>query len=421
MMNYAPSLKQAAAAELELRRRRAPAPVYWPEARPNQRPPEGDWLIWLLLGGRGFGKTRTIVEWGHYMARIMPGSRGHIVGATAADTRDILIDGESGFMNAITESERPRHEPSKRRLTWSNDSVATLFSADEPNRFRGPQSHWAIADEVCAWRYPDAWDQLLLGLRLGQKPRIAVATTPRPTKLIRSLINDPTCHVTRGTTYDNRANLAPSFFDQVIRRYEGSRLGRQELNAEILDDIEGALWTYATMDRNRVASPPELVRVVVGVDPKTSSEADSETGIIVAGKGTDEDVYILEDCSINDLPDAWARSVVNAYTRHQADRIIAEANQGGDMVTSVLRTVDRNISITPVWASRGKQTRAEPIAALYEQGRVHHVGALPQLEDQMCTWVPGAPSPDRMDALVWAVTALMGSTPAQVTDNPFYV
>ena len=395
-------------------------PVYWPDARPNQKPPSGDWRIWLILAGRGFGKTRTIVEWAHFQAMRMPGSRGHIAGATAADVRDILVDGESGFLNVIAQAQRPRHESSKRRLTWPNGSVATLFSADEPERFRGPQSHWSIVDELAAWRYPDAWDQLLLGLRLGQDPRVAVATTPRPTPLIRGLIQDATCHVTRGTTYENRANLAPAFFEQIIKRYEGTRQGRQELNAEILDDIEGALWTYDTMEKNRVASAPELVRIVVGVDPKTSSEADSETGIVVAGKGTNEEVYILEDCSINDLPDAWARRVVDAYNRHQADRIIAEANQGGDMVTSVLRTVDRNISITPVWASRGKQTRAEPIAALYEQGRVHHVGMLPQLEDQMCTWVPGAPSPDRMDALVWAVTALMGGGEMAVIENPFY-
>lgn len=420
-MNYAPSLRQAAAAELELRRRRAPAPVYWPGARPNQIPPAGAWRIWLILAGRGFGKTRTIIEWAHHQAMLHPGSRGSIVGATVDDARDILVDGESGFLNAIPEANRPTHEASKRRLTWPNGSVATLFSADKPERLRGKQCHWAISDELAAWRYPEAWDQLLLGLRLGQDPRVAIATTPRPTKLIRSLINDPTCHVTRGTTYDNRDNLAPAFFEQVIRRYEGSRLGRQELNAEILDDIEGALWTYAMMDKARVGDAPELVRIVVGVDPKTSGDADSETGIIVAGMGTDGQFYILEDCSINDSPEAWARRVVSAYARHNADRIIAEANQGGDMVTSVLRTVDRNISITPVWASRGKQTRAEPIAALYEQGRVHHVGAFSQLEDQMCTWVPGAPSPDRMDALVWAVTALMGNTAAEVIENPFYM
>ena len=420
-MNYAPSLRKAAAAELELRRRHAPPPAFWPGARPNQIPPTGAWRIWLILAGRGFGKTRTIIEWAHHQAMTQPGSRGSIVGATVDDARDILVDGESGFLNAIAEANRPVHEASKRRLTWPNGSVATLFSADKPERLRGKQCHWAISDELAAWRYPEAWDQLLLGLRLGQDPRVAIATTPRPTKLIRDLLKDPTCHVTRGTTYDNRANLAPAFFEQVIRRYEGSRLGRQELNAEILDDIEGALWTYAMMDAARVSEAPELVRIVVGVDPKTSSEADSETGIIVAGTGTDDQFYILEDCSVNDSPEAWARRVVGAYSRHKADRIIAEANQGGDMVTSVLRTVDRNISITPVWASRGKQTRAEPIAALYEQGRVHHVGALAQLEDQMCTWVPGAPSPDRMDALVWAVTALMGSTPAEVIDNPFYV
>jgi len=413
-------LKQAAAAELELRRRRALPPVFWADARPNQRPPDGAWRIWLILAGRGFGKTRTIVEWAHWQAMLNKRSRGSIVGATVDDARDILVDGESGFLNAIPEAQRPIHEASKRRLTWPNGSVATLFSADKPERLRGKQCHWAIADELAAWRYPAAWDQLLFGLRLGQDPRVAIATTPRPTKLIRGLISDSTCHVTRGTTYENRANLAPAFFEQVIKRYEGSRLGRQELNAEILDDIEGALWTYAMMDAARVEVAPEMVRIVVGVDPKTSSEADSETGIIVAGQGIDGDYYNLEDCSINASPETWARRVVDAYTRHQADRIVAEANQGGDMVTSVLRTVERNISITPVWASRGKQTRAEPIAALYEQGRVHHVGAFAALEDQLCTWVPGDKSPDRLDAMVWAITALMGNTAAEVIENPFY-
>lgn len=371
----------------------------------------------MLLAGRGFGKTRTIMEWGKHVARQMPGSRGAVVGATAADVRDILVDGPSGFLAA---DNAPRYEPSKRRLTWANGTTAMLMSADEPERFRGPQYHWAIADELAAWRYPDAWDMLLMGLRLGSHPRIAVATTPKPTPIIRGLLKDPTCIVTRGSTYDNRDNLAPAFFQQIINRYEGTRLGRQELDAEVLDDVEGALWGYGMIEKARVQSVPELVRIVVGVDPKASAEADSETGIVVAGLGTDGHGYVLADASLDDSPEQWARRVVHVYHDWKADRVIAEANQGGDMVTSVLRTVDRNLSITPVWASRGKQTRAEPIAALYEQGRVHHVGALPTLEEQMCSWVPGDRSPDRMDALVWALTALFERGEAQVTENPFY-
>lgn len=393
------------------------ATAYWPQARPNQRPPLGEWRIWLLLAGRGFGKTRTIKEWADHRAKAQAGSRGAIVGATAADVRDILVDGPSGFLAG---DNPPHYEPSKRRLTWPNGSTALLMSADEPERFRGPQYHWAIADELAAWRRPESWDLLMMGLRLGSDPRIAVATTPKPTPIIRALLKDPTCHVTRGSTYDNRANLAPAFFSQIINRYEGTRLGRQELNAEVLDDVEGALWTYAMLDRNRVRESPELVRVVVGVDPKASAEADSETGIIVAGMGADGHGYIIGDSSINETPEQWARAVVGAYRTHRADRIIAEANQGGDMVTSVLRTVDKHLSITPVWASRGKQTRAEPIASLYEQGRVHHVGAFPALEEQMCNWVPGMPSPDRMDALVWALTALFERGEAAISENPFY-
>jgi phage terminase large subunit-like protein len=408
-----------AAAELERRRRAAPN---WFEtaARPSQRPPADDWIIWLILAGRGFGKTRTVVEWGHEQAKAMPGSYGSIVASTAADARDVLVEGESGFLNAIPAVWRPRFEPSKRRLLWPNGSRATLFSADEPRRLRGPQSHWAIADELAAWRYPETLDMLLMGLRLGQRPRVAIATTPRPTPVIRKLTSDPTCHVTRGTTYENRENLAPSFFDQVIRRYEGTRLGRQELNAELLEDVEGALWSLDMIDRWRVLEAPPLVRVAVGVDPKASVEADSETGIVAAGLGANGHFYILEDASLNGSPEQWGRAVVNAYTGHKADRIVPEVNQGGDMVVSVLRAVNANASIRPVHASRGKLTRAEPVAALYEQGKVHHVGAFTKLEDQMTTWVPGMPSPDRMDALVWALTDLMGGGLVETLANPFY-
>jgi phage terminase large subunit-like protein len=340
----------------------------------------------------------------------MPGSRGAVVAATAADARDVLAEGESGFMHTSTDVS---YEPSKRRLSWGNGSRATLFSADEPNRLRGPQFHWAICDELAAWRFlEDAWSNLMLGLRLGDNPRCVVATTPRPIKQIKAMLTDPTVTVTRGSTYDNRANLAPQFFAQIVARYEGTRLGRQEIDAQILDDVPGALWQRAMLDEHRVASAPELTRIVVAIDPAVTNTGDSnEHGVIVAGKGTDEHGYVLDDLSLRASPDGWARAAIKAYHDWQADRIVIEDNQGGDMCVHTLRTVERTIPITRVHASRGKQTRAEPIAALYEQGRVHHVGALPDLEDQLVSWTPGDASPDRLDACVWALTDLMLKRP----------
>lgn len=394
--------------------------VSW--ARPNQIEPDGDWLTWLILAGRGFGKTRSITEWAKTQAENNPGSRGAMVGSTAGDVRDVLIEGESGIMNISPPWFMPHYEPSKRRLTWPNGSVATTYSADEPNRLRGPQHHWAVCDELAAWRYPEAWDMLMFGLRLGERPRVAIATTPRPTPLIRDLIKDDTTHVTKGSTYDNVANLAPSFFNQIVRKYEGTRLGRQELLAEILDDVPGALWKRELFDNNRVTKAPDLVSVVVGVDPHAST---GETGIVIAGIGGDGHGYVLDDLTTGGSPDTWAREVVTGYHRNFADRIAAEANNGGDMVIATIRTIDNNVNVKKLWASRGKYTRAEPIAALYEQGRVHHVGMFAQLEDECCTWVPGEgmDSPNRMDALVWALTELMtGNDGSQehIEINPIY-
>lgn len=386
--------------------RQAPDPWLY-IARPNQLPPAGDWLTWLILAGRGFGKTRCITEWAKMQARAMPGSRGAMVAATAADVRDVLVEGESGILNISSDSFRPLYEPSKRRLTWPNGTIATLFSADEPDRLRGPQHHWAVSDELAAWRRVETWDMLMFGLRLGQNPRVTVATTPRPTPIIKQLIADRTCHVTRGSTYDNRDNLAPSFFQQIVGKYEGTRLGRQELNAEILDDVPGALWTRALIEQFRVTKHPELTRVVVGVDPHAST---GESGIIVAGLGTDKHGYVLDDLSTGGSPDTWARQAVTGYHKHRADRIAAEANNGGDMVISTILTVDKKVATKKLWASRGKQTRAEPIAALYEQGRIHHVGMFASLEDELCTWVSGeSDSPNRLDAAVWALTELMSN------------
>jgi len=363
----------------------------------------------LILAGRGFGKTRTNVEWAIEQARLHPGSRGAFVGATASDTRDILVLGESGILNVARDDFRPVYNPSKRLLTFPNGTIVLLFSADEPNRLRGLQHHWAICDELASWRYPDAWDQLLLGLRLGHDPRVAVATTPRPTALIRGLLKDPTCHVTRGSTYENAANLAKPFLDAIVRRYEGTRLGRQELDGHVLDDAPGALWKRDDIERSRVTEFPDLVRVVIAVDPAASAnEGSDETGIIAAGIDNAGQGYVLDDVSLVGSPPEWARQAIAAYHRHRADRMIAETKNGGDMVEHTIRMVDANVSFTQVRASRGKAVRAEPVAALYEQGKIHHVGTFAELEDQLCGWTPDSgDSPDRLDALVWAFTELM--------------
>lgn len=394
---------------------------HWPFwARPAQLPPAGGWTGWLILAGRGFGKTRTAMEWARLQAEAMPGCRGALVGRTAADVRDVLVEGESGILAVSPPWFMPVYEPSKRRVTWPNGSLATLYSADKPDVLRGPQHHWAVADELAAWRFEEAWDMLMMGLRLGRHPRVLIATTPRPTKIIKDLLADANTATTRGSTFENRSNLAPAFFRQILRRYEGTRLGRQELYAEVLDDVPGALWTRDVLDAERVkAAPSALQRIVVAIDPAaTADEESSETGIVVAGVDAQERGYVLEDATVRGSPAQWAEMAVRMYDRWQADRIVAEVNQGGDMVEHTVRTAarelaerkertTRNVSFRQVRATRGKHTRAEPISALYEQGRVHHVGMFAELEDQMCTWVPGEDSPDRMDALVWALTELM--------------
>ena len=337
-----------------------------------------------------------------------------MIGATADDARDIMIEGESGILAICPRAERPEYKASQRKLIWPNGATSLIFTADEPERLRGKQHGALWGDELAAWRYPEAWAQAKFGLRLGQHPRACITTTPKPTALVRELMKDPATHVTRGTTYDNRDNLAPAFFGQIIKTYEGTRLGRQELNAELLDDNPHALWQRSQIDSLRVGQAPELRRIVVAIDPAVTSNANSdETGIVVAGIGRDDHFYPLEDLSMIGTPDQWARTAVGAYKKWQADRIIAETNNGGDMVEAVIRSVDRSVSYRKVTATRGKTIRAEPIAALYEQGRAHHVGNMDRLEDQMCEFDPTeAPStrksPDRMDALVWAGTELFG-------------
>lgn len=367
------------------------------------------------MGGRGAGKTRTGAEAVREMVERGVWGRVALVAPTAGDARDVMVEGDSGIMRVCPPWNRPIYEPSKRRITWPNGAMATTYSADEPERLRGPQHDGAWIDEPGTWRYPEAFDMLMLGLRLGAFPRWVATTTPRRTALIRKLLAWPGVVVTRDSTYENRDNLAPAFFDAIARQYEGTTLGRQELYAELLEDVPGALWTRANIDNYRVSVAPDLVRVVVAVDPAITSNEDNsnETGIIVAGVDAKQEVYIIADNSLIASPDSWARRVVNTYHTHHADRIVAESNQGGEMVEHTIRTVDRAVPVKLVHASRGKRTRAEPIAALYEQGRVHHVGTLSQVEDQMCSWLPGDDSPDRMDALVWSVTELIGIGPLE--------
>jgi phage terminase large subunit-like protein len=387
-------------------------------ARPEQVPPAaGDWTTFLYLAGRGAGKTRSAAEWIRRVAREHAGCRIAVVARTAADCRDVAVEGESGLLAVCPPSERPLYEPSKRRLTWRNGSQAACYSADEPDLLRGPQHHFAWCDELATWqRLDEAWANLQLGLRLGKRPRCLVTTTPRPLPLLRDLLRRPSTLVRRGSTFDNAANLAPSALAEFRARYEGTRLGRQELFGELLEDVEGALWSRDMIDRARVKAAPELVRVVVGVDPAVTSGPDAdETGIVVTGRAADGHLYVLADRSCRLSPDGWARRVVGAFDAFQADRVIAEVNNGGDLVEKTLRTVRSSIPFTAVRATRGKRVRAEPIAALYEQGKVHHVGEFPDLDNQLCSFAPDqvVGSPDRLDALVWALTPLSHRSPLE--------
>lgn len=412
-------------------------------ARPNQlapgtehaENPRADWTYWILLAGRGFGKTRAGAEWVCEQARKHPGCHIALVGATVDDVRKTMLsaglesNGEaSGILRVARPDFRPVYEPSKRLVSWPNGSVGTLYTAEEPDRLRGPQHHFAWVDEIAAWaKLRDAWDMLLMGLRLGSKegirPQACITTTPRPIPLLRELLADPDAVVSRGTTYENRDNLAPSWFKSILKQYEGTRLGRQELNAELLTDVPGALWSKDRIEDLRVQALPErLLRVVVAIDPAVTSNASSdETGIVVAAIGPCEHCppdgdgrrpvhgFVLADGSGKFTPSGWARRSIDLFHKHRADKIIGEVNNGGDLIESNLRAMDRAVPYLAVHATRGKQVRAEPVSALYEQGRIHHVGVFPTLEDQMCTWDPtaGGLSPDRMDALVWAFTELM--------------
>lgn len=385
---------------------------FW--ARPEQVPPDGDWFVWLLLSGRGFGKTRTGSEWVH--ERVRQGfKRIALVGQTKADVRDTMVEvGESAILNVGSPRERPEYEPSKRRVTWPNGAVAIVYSGDEPDQLRGPQHDSAWVDELAKFKYPqETWDNLKFGLRIGARPQLVVTTTPRPIKLIRDLIANPTTMVVRRPSYDNINNLAPVYIREVIQPMEGTRLGRQEIHAEILDDAPGALWKRAQLEARRVNVAPELRRIVVGVDPTATSGGD-EAGIVVAGVARVGDVdhgFVLDDGSRHGSPAEWGGAVVAAYHKSKADRVIAESNNGGEMVAHTIHSVEGGASVPVklIHASRGKRTRAEPVSALYERGLVHHVGMFGALEDEMCQWEPDSDmdSPNRMDALVWAMTELM--------------
>ena len=381
---------------------------FW--ARADQLAPEGGWTTWLMLGGRGAGKTRAGAEW--VMEEVESGRAGRIalVGETLSDVREVMIDGPSGLRGMARADMRPRYEVSRKRLLWPNGAVAYVFSAGEPESLRGPQFDAAWGDELAKWRHAEAaWDMLQFGLRLGTRPRQVMTTTPRPVPLLKRLIADPQTAVTRAATAANRVNLADGFFRSVIARYEGTRLGRQELDAELIEDNPDALWTRETIERGRLRDARDFVRVVVAVDPPASSGAGAdECGIVCAGLGADGRAYVIDDRSMGRLsPLAWAKRVAGCYRAHEADRIVAEANNGGEMVAQVMRQEMPDAPIRLVHATRGKRLRAEPVAALYERGLVHHVGAFAKLEDQMCDWTPGARSPDRLDALVWALTELM--------------
>jgi phage terminase large subunit-like protein len=378
-------------------------------ARPSQIIPEGDWTVWLIKTGRGWGKTRAGAE----AVRIWKDQYPIItlIGATAADARDIMIEGESGLLRCSPPWDMPKYEPSKRKISWKNGSYALIFTADEPDRLRGFQSYAGWCDEIASWRYgQETWDMFMMGLRLGTHPRVIATTTPRPTKMIRDLMKDPHVLVTSGSTYENIKNLAPAFLNTILSKYEGTRLGRQELNAEILEEIEGALWSMRLIDQHRIQRVPDLIRLGVAIDPSVSSDKDSdECGIIIGGIDATGRIFIMEDLSGIMSPLTWAGKAIDAYHRHKADRIVAEINNGGDLVETVIHQIDRNVAYKEEWASRGKVTRAEPVQAMYEQGRIHHVGSLPKLEDEMCTWVPKeGKSPNRIDALVWLVSYLTG-------------
>jgi predicted phage terminase large subunit-like protein len=408
---------------------------YLPTARPKQIPPDDprhydeeagilcgcgqepddDWSIWLLMAGRGFGKSKVGSEWLAHQAALNPGSEWAIFAPTFRDTRKTCIEGSTGLLKALQPGELQSYRRNELQIVLNNGSTIYGYSADQPERARGANLWGCWADEVGSWRYEETWHEgMIPALRIGRNPRVVVTTTPRPTRLIRDLVGrrDGSVHVTRGSTWENSDNLSKAALHELRRRYEGTRVGRQELEGELLEDLEGALWRRDSIDENRVGKNdvPDLSRIVVAIDPAvTSDENSDESGIIVIGEANNGHGYVLADRSLKGSPLVVMRLVSRLYHEHRADAVVCEVNNGGDYIGNLLHTVDADIPYRTVRASRGKEIRAEPVASLYEQGRIHHVGLLPELEDQMCTWVPGiSASPDRVDALVWGVTELRG-------------
>ena len=398
-------------------------------ARPEQQSPEGDWNIWIYLAGRGAGKTRAAAEWVREEAKYTnTGQRRFaLVARTAADVRDVIVEGESGIMNVTPPSERPLYEPSKRRLTWPNGNTATCFTADEPDSLRGPQFSHAWGDEVAAWRQtPDAagmtaFDNLRVGTRLGANPKIMITTTPKRVPLLYSLLEEEKkgkkVVVTRGSTMDNSGNLSSAYLDTILGVYEGTRLAKQELYGEMLDSIEGALWTIEMIGKGRQNLLPAHTPLrVIGVDPSVAENPRDSCGIVVCASTGERDLYkrhawVLEDATIHGSPEVWANKVVEMARRWGAP-VVAEVNQGGALVTNAINAIDPNVKVFEVHSKHGKQLRAEPVVLAYEQERVHHIGYIAELEDQMTAWIPGeGKSPDRVDALVHALTALLIKPP----------
>jgi len=373
-----------------------------------------------MLGGRGAGKTRAGAEWVRGLALGEPDiadgavRRIALVGETFSDARNVMVEGPSGILAVHERHERPAWSPSLRKLEWANGAVAHVFSAEDPDSLRGPQFEAAWADELAKWRHvEETWDMLQFGLRLGAHPRQMVTTTPRPIPILKRFLADPSVAVSRVRTAENAENLAPAFLDAVVRRYAGTRLGRQELDGDIVEDRPDALWTRDAIEMNRVEAAPALMRIVVAVDPPASSSKRADScGIVAAGLDEGGTAYVLEDATASGLkPPEWAAKAVALYRRLQADALVVEINQGGEMATGVIREVDPAVPVVGVRATRGKYLRAEPVSVLYAQNRVRHVGALPELEDELCDFGPGGlsagRSPDRLDALVWALTELM--------------
>lgn len=383
--------------------------------RDEQRPPQGDWGTWLVMGGRGSGKTRAGAEWVHGLA-LSAGPRTDLrialIAETLGDAREVMIDGASGIAR-IARRLRPEVEISRRRIVWPNGAMAQIFSSEDPESLRGPQFHYAWCDELAKWKHAEeTFDMLQFALRLGERPRQLVTTTPRAVPLLKRLIGDAETRVTRLSTADNRDNLAPGFIAALERRYGGTRLGRQELGGELIEDREDGLWRRERLEALTVRLIEPLRRIVVAVDPPAGSGPASVCGIVVAGLMDNGRAAVLADASVEGRsPADWARAVVHAYRRFEADRVVAEVNQGGDMVAATLKSIEANLPVTMVRATRGKYLRAEPVAALYEQGRVVHAARFSELEDQMCDFGPdglsSGRSPDRLDALVWALAALM--------------